>query len=307
MPKITEPILTDATGQRIARALESMQGSSGSASLTIGNVTTGDTAAASISNGQLHLTLPRGEAGPAGPGLSDSAKALILTLFEGAAYTTNTMSATLQALRTEWGIPASGGDDPTPPTPSIDETILYALPAETTFTGKDSDIIDTGVKLFASNHDFSITFSADGQACGALKSIFICMRPSDPYPGIELFTYTSNGSIVLRQSLQGVSGSSDSGSYTTDVDAGKAYSIRYVLTYDSTAQKFSFYLLYNDTVAKRVLSNNVGTMALDSVLYLGGFKGMSTKNWTGVLHDFTVYERILPTTEVAAYLGKESV
>ena len=114
--------------------------------LTIGTVTTGDKAAASIENGKLNLTLPRGaqgatgpqgekgekgeegpagaqgvqgETGPAGavgatgpkgdagPGFTDTAKRLILTLFEGAAYGNAEMQATVKALRTEWN--GSGG------------------------------------------------------------------------------------------------------------------------------------------------------------------------------------------------------
>ena len=52
----------------------------------IGSVTTGDTPAAGIRDGKLCLTLPRGEPGPQGDpgeGLSDNAKALLLSLLAG--------------------------------------------------------------------------------------------------------------------------------------------------------------------------------------------------------------------------------
>lgn len=191
-------------------------------------------------------------------------------------------------------------------TPST-EDILYSLSAETTFSGQNSEVIDTGLKLFETNRDFSIVLSADGEASGAMKPIYACMQTSSPYPGIELYTYDNSGSIILRQALQGMSGSTDNGAYNTAVDASAGYSIKYVLTYDSTAQKFSFFLLYNDTVTKWTVTNNVGTMALDSVLYLGGFKGIESMSWSGVLHDFTVYGKTLSDSEVAAYLGKESI
>ena len=129
-------------------AAEELAGKAGTA-LTIGTVTTGDKAAASIENGKLNLTLPRGaqgatgpqgekgekgeegpagaqgvqgETGPAGavgatgpkgdagPGFTDTAKRLILTLFEGAAAGSSSMQTTLEALRREWGSePATGG------------------------------------------------------------------------------------------------------------------------------------------------------------------------------------------------------
>ena len=89
----------------------------GTASLTVGTVTTGDAAAASITEGRLNLTLPRGEKGDSGPqgdkgetgpGITAKAKSLILELFTGAAYGNTTMQTQLDALKTEWGV--SGGN-----------------------------------------------------------------------------------------------------------------------------------------------------------------------------------------------------
>ena len=70
----------------------------------IGSVTTGDTPAAGIRDGKLCLTLPRGDPGPQGDpgeGLSDNAKALLLSLLAGE---TEDRGAALKALREEWGL-----------------------------------------------------------------------------------------------------------------------------------------------------------------------------------------------------------
>lgn len=78
----------------------------------IGSVTTGDTPAAGIRDGKLCLTLPRGEPGPQGDpgeGLSDNAKALLLSLLAGTALD---KGAALAALRAEWGV--ADPDDTTP-------------------------------------------------------------------------------------------------------------------------------------------------------------------------------------------------
>ena len=79
----------------------------------IGSVTTGDTPAAGIRDGKLCLTLPRGEPGPqgdSGEGLSDNAKALLLSLLAG---TAPNKAAALAALRAEWGL-ADPDADTTP-------------------------------------------------------------------------------------------------------------------------------------------------------------------------------------------------
>ena len=70
----------------------------------IGSVTTGNTPAAGIRDGKLCLTLPRGDPGPQGDpgeGLSDNAKALLLSLLAG---TAPDKAAALSALREEWGV-----------------------------------------------------------------------------------------------------------------------------------------------------------------------------------------------------------
>ena len=79
----------------------------------IGSVTTGDTPAADIRDGKLCLTLPRGDPGPQGDpgeGLSDNAKALLLSLL---ADTAPDKAAALAALRAEWGL-ADPDADTTP-------------------------------------------------------------------------------------------------------------------------------------------------------------------------------------------------
>ena len=84
----------------------------------IGTVTTGDTPAADIRDGKLCLTLPKGDPGPQGipgekgdpgTGLTDTAKAAILSLLAGE---TEDRDAALKALREEWGV--AEPDDTTP-------------------------------------------------------------------------------------------------------------------------------------------------------------------------------------------------
>ena len=81
----------------------------------IGSVTTGDTPAADIRGGKLSLTLPKGDPGE---GLSDNAKALLLSLL---ADTAPDKAAALAALRAEWGL-ADPGADTTPEAPDAAES-----------------------------------------------------------------------------------------------------------------------------------------------------------------------------------------
>ena len=105
-----------AAGEGIGRAV------TGGTQGTIGSVITGDTPAAGIRDGKLCLTLPRGEPGPQGnpgEGLSDNAKALLLSLL---AETALDRDASLAALRAEWGL--ADPDDTTPEAADADEGVL---------------------------------------------------------------------------------------------------------------------------------------------------------------------------------------
>ena len=81
--------------------------------LTIGTVTTGETASATIKNGVLSLVLPNGNGGSStgSSGLSETSKTLLLSLLENAAYTSPSMQAQLNALRTEWSSSGGGSDE----------------------------------------------------------------------------------------------------------------------------------------------------------------------------------------------------
>lgn len=72
----------------------------------IGTVTTGDAPAARIRGGKLSLTLPKGDPGE---GLSDNAKALLLSLL---ADTALDKAAALAALRAEWGFADPDAEPP---------------------------------------------------------------------------------------------------------------------------------------------------------------------------------------------------
>lgn len=170
-------------------AAEELAGKAGTA-LTIGTVTTGDRAAASIEDGKLNLTLPRGaqgekgEAGPAGaagatgpkgdkgdtgpqgekgeagvkgdkgetgPGITAKAKSLILELFTGAAYGNTTMQTQLDALKTEWGVSGgSSGGTTNPDTGATNDPVPVFSLPETEFTPEKATVVDTGIKLFES-------------------------------------------------------------------------------------------------------------------------------------------------------------
>ncbi len=177
-------------------------------SIEIGTVTEGDNASATVANGKLNLVLPRGATGaqgpagkdgaagaqgakgdtgatgPAGPGFTDTAKALILSLFSSAAYGNAAMQSQLDALKTEFG--QSGGDTPTP-TPTY-YSVTYSLSHVTSSTSTAS---------VAQGSSFAATLTA---ASGyTLSSVSIKMGGTD----ITSSAYNASTRVISIASVTG--------------------------------------------------------------------------------------------------------
>ena len=96
--------------------------------LTIGTVTSGSTASASITDGKLNLVLPKGDRGPAGSGagISDTEKSLLLSLFAHTVYDDATMRSLYDKLHALWDVEIIEPTKPVIPVQSVtlDKTTL---------------------------------------------------------------------------------------------------------------------------------------------------------------------------------------
>ena len=301
----------------------------GTAALTIGTVTSGDTASASITNGKLNLVLPRGAVGPqgpegpkgaagaqgeqgpkggtgpAGPGFTDAAKGYILALFENAAYKNDTMQATYAALKAEWGMGSGTTVTPSDTLP----TPIYKLAAQKTFVQSQKECIDTGLKLFETVNDameltLLATFSvAAGTYTGSSPAaLFDCFSEGDnnDLRGILGCTW-ANGNF-------GVNVYRSSGASNTLVDDTKLQ-----LAIQIKGGKYR--MTQNGTFGAWNSISNYGTgKTVSRSLLIGASWGDgATKRFYfgGTVYDFQVYGKALTDAQVktllAAGLGDSTV
>ena len=126
----------------------------------------------------------KGDKGDAGDGISETAKNLLLTLFENAAYKTSDIETTLNALRTEWG-------------GSIETAqLLYDLPNEMVLTKG----LDTGLKMLehASTETPQFTILLDAKASDNFNAanwpaFLHCLTENSILPGINISLNPSTG------------------------------------------------------------------------------------------------------------------
>ena len=278
--------------------------------LSIGTVTTGAQAAASIQDGKLNLVFPVTNMG-GGSGISDAAKRYILALFENAAYKNGTMQATYNALKAEWGMGSGATVTPsqpgTPDTPSDTlPTPLYKLAAQKTFVQSKKEFIDTGLKLFETVNDameltLLATFSvAAGTYTGSSPAVlFDCFNGGgNDQRGVLGCTWDKGNFGVNVYHSSGVS--------NTLVDNTKlqlAIQIKggtYRMTQNGTFGAWNSISNYGTgkTVSKSLLIGASWTDAND--VEVAG----KSRFFVGTVYDFQVYNKVLTDTQVKTLLAE---
>ena len=301
----------------------------GTAALTIGTVTSGDTASASITNGKLNLVLPRGAVGPqgpegpkgaagaqgeqgpkggtgpAGPGFTDAAKSYILALFENAAYKNDTMQATYAALKAEWGmgsgttVTPSQPEKPSTPVTVPGETAVYELTTPTDFKIAEGKYIDTGVKLF---EDISAqptwTILLESTDFSRLKNLstspvmFHCgAKEADGFISIMAW---QNGGVHFNlygvDKLLGWFGGSTSAHLRMCLQIkGNQYKLK--LNYDTEEGSWTDIPNYSKNI--------------DATLLLGAYRddnGTIGRFWEGNLNKFAVYSKLLTDEQIKTFM-----
>ena len=272
--------------------------------LEIGTVTTGNKAAAAIVGGKLNLVLPvtSVSGGGFGGGITDAAKGYILALFENAAYKNDTMRATYDALKAEWGmgsgttVTPSQPEKPSTPVTVPGETAVYELTTPTVFKTAEKKYIDTGVKLFK---DISAqptwTILLDSTDFASLKglassaALFHCGTSDDS--NLRVIAW-SNGGVYFN--LYGVDtnlgwwvGSSSSYLRMCLQIRGKQYK----LSYDATEGSWTDIPNYSANI--------------DATLLLGAYResnGTIGRFWEGNLNKFAVYNKLLTDKQIKTFM-----
>lgn len=172
-----------------------------------------------------------------------------------------------------------------------DETLLYAL-LETTWFDGTSDYIDTGVKLYDTNKEFTIVLDyVEGTGNAGSAAIMSCMSPANPWPGILLQGSSGVYKLVCDKFNQNLSG--------FGVNDGKRHKIA-VRRYADT----NIYDVYADGTRYASTAQTYNTF--DRTLVLGCTPDADNKPaafWNGTMNSVKVYDRALSDDEINAYFA----
>ena len=170
--------------------------------------------------------------------------------------------------------------------------VLYTLPQEKVFNGT-SDFVDTGVQLFKTDRDFTITIdvTADTQTSGNV-SLIHCMKEVSPYPGIVLQASAGTDYFALS----------------------KGNNIQQIYNIIPFLQRTKVIIVKNGTTMKVYSSNSNSVIgessysftAVDQTLLLGAYQtieGTKGRFFKGTLHEFSIINTVYTNEQINAYLG----
>ena len=171
---------------------------------------------------------------------------------------------------------------------------LYTLPQETTFNGS-SDYVDTGVQLFKTDQDFTITMdvTADTQTSSKQTCIMHCMKEQSPYPGMVL-----QNSYPTSFVLSPANNTSQIGDKNTSLIP--------------ISQRTKLVIVKNGTTMKVYNSNNFKGesaykfTAIDQTLILGAYQtidGTKGRFFKGTIHEFSISNTVYTKEQINDYLG----
>ena len=173
----------------------------------------------------------------------------------------------------------------------VDEPITYTLPQETTFNGT-SDYVDTGIQLFKTDQDFTITMDVTTNSLTADSgqvAIIHCMRESSPYRGLCV------------QSARGNAFRLEEGNNKTAMD-----------NLVPLSQRTKVVIVKNGTTMKAYNSNSTkgesvyNFTSIEQTLLLGAYQDLSGNKgryYKGTIHEFSINNTVYTNEQINTYLG----
>ena len=177
---------------------------------------------------------------------------------------------------------------------------VYTLAEETVFDGTNS--VDTGYRLFDEDKDWSLVVEFSSSSS---SGYVFSESKTDGNTNVDLFGLEKFSGWYWRPRIINATVSSNNNCYT-----GSASNAKIVFTRTLGSNEIVMYVIKDgakitDSITTRDGINSImgGFIGKTNTLKLGFNSDANDAYFTGTIHDFKVYERILETTEINGYLG----
>ena len=194
-----------------------------------------------------------------------------------------------------------------PGTTDIDSkyTLAYSLGEETVFDGSSN--IETGVKLFDSDKDFTILadFTPSSQSVSSSQQnvLFRVKQTKAPWIGIDISNWNegatcgSRGSMISQATKQGYI----LGKICTGVPRDTTNRLKFVIKRVSADKKMYFYDSQG-LIGSYSDPGNVASNSFTTTIKLGGYSDSTTKYMPCTIHAFKVYFDAVDDSDITTLL-----
>lgn len=181
-----------------------------------------------------------------------------------------------------------------PGTTDIDSkyTLAYSLDEETVFTGSNN--IETGVKLFDSDKDFTIfadfTPSTNSVGPGAQNVLFRVKQSISPWIGVDIAMWNENGEIGNRGTIitNGTKKGIILGKMCTGISNDTTNRLKFVIKRVASDKKLYFYDSQG-LLGSYSESGDVATNTFNDTVKIGGQRGNGTTFMACTTHAFKIF------------------
>jgi hypothetical protein len=194
----------------------------------------------------------------------------------------------------------SGIEEPSIPD-EPDETILYSLPAATTFNG--TNYIDTGVSPLATDTPFTIfidwTHTGESEFVGSRYVVMHCMTENNPYPGLIL-QYAPAGIVSEARQESNISFNSTSAM----IDNADLHNVKVIYRKDADGV-ITISRCYNNNGQIHTNTKDIGYVAVPENVRLGCYRsnvGGTGRFAKGIMNDCKIYNYALSDEQVEELL-----
>lgn len=183
------------------------------------------------------------------------------------------------------------------------ENILYELAVPLVVDGDASNAINTGIKLFAEDTDFTIAIDATATQSdwdGAPQSLFECHEQPSPWKGLSAYRNRLTHSTYTVRSIFAA------GQVETQTSIGVESTTRFALVIRHIAGSGEYVITSYDDTTSTVTMQNAYEGTVTNNLWIGCADGdwEAKRAFGGTINRFIVYGSYLLDTDVKAFIAE---
>lgn len=180
---------------------------------------------------------------------------------------------------------------------------MFELTEPAVFSGTVEDAINTNVKLWAEDIDFTVAADLIPAAQSARADAVWCHGQGSPWPGFDFSVYSPNSNYTFT-----VAGEEGNQSFETNIKAASTDRIAFIVTHAAGSGVYDITLRVNGVTttysAERTFVRANNSAVGSTNMWLGCADGDTApgRPWAGTMNRFGIYNRIMSEAEITAYL-----